>query len=126
MNIMNKRKQKAFITLNLFLTVFVLGILGIALVRLAPVYMEYYHVTESVNSLTTSKGFTTHRELKDSLLKRFYINDVTSVKRRHIAVTRKRKGFAVVVKYDATVPLFSSVDMVFHFNKQTTVPYHDL
>jgi len=122
---MKNTHQNAFITLHMFLTIFVLGFMALALVRFSPVYMEYYHVTESIKSLATSKGFATQLELKDSLMKRFYINDVTTVKRKHIFVTRKRKGFGVEVKYHATVALFSTVDVVFNFNKQTIVPYHD-
>jgi len=49
---MQHTPQKAFISLHLFLTLFMMGVAGVALVRFAPVYMEYYHVRESLQSLT--------------------------------------------------------------------------
>jgi len=121
---MNKSNQKGITITQFILGVFLLGFFSITLIRVIPVYIEYFNMKGSLNSLKDNKIMFSEVMIRDSLVKRFYINNVRSVKGKDITVRRNSKGFEVGVKYDSTVHFFGNIDLVFHFNKQVDLPRH--
>ena len=84
------------------------------MLRLAPIYMEHFNVSGSLQSLQEDRRVvdSDKAEIKQLLLKRFQINDVKNVTGKHIKVTEK----GVQVKYEVRVNVIANVDAVVAFD----------
>ncbi|HFD92415.1 MAG TPA: DUF4845 domain-containing protein [Gammaproteobacteria bacterium] len=100
--------------------IFILLILGffVALgLKLVPVYLEYYNVTTSLQSLEkeNSADLSSRSEIKSLLKKRLQINDVTSVSDQDISIEKKVDGTLVTVEYEVRKNFLGNVDIVVTF-----------
>ncbi len=100
--------------------IFILLILGffVALgLKLVPVYLEYYNVTTSLQSLEKedSAALSGSEEIKTLLKKRLEINDVTHVTDKDISIEKKVNGAIVTVEYEVRKNFMGNVDIVVSF-----------
>ena len=94
------------------------------LFKMVPVYLEYFSVASSVNSLkdVTDLGQKSRDEVRELLKRRLEINDVKRVKPEHIKITRSGSATTVAVAYEARVPLLGNIDLISTFDKTVTFP----
>lgn len=101
--------------------VFVLAIAGFfafLIMRLFPVYSEYYSVVSAMKGLADEPGSATMppATIRDRLSRRFDISYVESVKPEHIKITRAN-GYNLTIKYEVRRPLIYNLDFVAMFDK---------
>ena len=101
--------------------VFVLLILGffVALgLKLFPVYLEYYSVTTSLQSLKNeeSSKLDQSQAIKSLLKKRLDMNDVTHVSNENIKIVKNVKSTTVTVEYEVRKSFMGNVDIVVSFS----------
>jgi len=118
-NIMMRASRQKGMTLIGF--VFVLAIAGFfafLIMRLFPVYSEYYSVASDMEGLAEEPGVGAMppEKIRDLLNRRFYISYVESVKPQHIKITRKN-GYNLTVTYEVRRPLLYNLDFVAMFDK---------
>jgi uncharacterized protein DUF4845 len=89
------------------------------LFKLVPVYLEYFNVASSVNSLkeVDDLGQKSPEEVRELLKRRMDINDVKRVKPDNIKITRAQNTTTVTVNYEARVPLLGNIDLICTFAK---------
>jgi hypothetical protein len=89
------------------------------LFKMVPVYLEYFSVASSVNSLKDVPDLSRkHKdEVRELLKRRLEINDVTRVKPENIKVTRSGSETTIDVNYEVRIPLLGNVDLIFTFTK---------
>ncbi len=112
-------------TMRAFLAVLVFVVfLAAVLMRLVPVYLEYFGVKSSLERLSTEQGLTkaSTRRIKDRLLRQFDINNIENVGRDDIEVVKEGGRRTVVVEYEVRRPLLANIDMVVHFREQAVLP----
>jgi Domain of unknown function (DUF4845) len=92
------------------------------LFKMVPVYLEYFNVASSVNSLkdVPDLGQKSRDEVRELLKRRLEINDVKRVKPEHIKVNRSGNATTVSVAYEVRVPLLGNIDLLFTFDKTAT------
>ncbi len=118
MHIMKEQYGGALITVLLCVLLF--GTVGFAGIKLAPIYLEYFGVSSSLESM--EKDGNLHGkstvELRRMLSKRLQINDVHRVDEADIEIKMKPRKTTIRVAYEVQVPLMSNIDFLLTFDKQ--------
>ena len=105
--------------LSLIGTIFLLAILGFALVisfKLIPAYIEYFAVKKVLASMAQSgdtKGTVT--DIKRAFDRRAGIDDISSVKGEDLDVTKEGGNVVIFANYSVKVPLFGNVNACIDF-----------
>lgn len=127
-------RQRGMSIIGLLLGGILVIFLGITTMRVLPVYSQYYGVLQSIKGLNNlpATDFSPDPEinaqiLKNSLLKRFAINDIDEKNFEAIAFTLKDDSiYEASIKYKVIKPLFANVSLLFDFNilKEVKVATH--
>ncbi len=112
------KKQRG---LTLLSTILVLGLaifFAIIGMKLFPVYSEYYSVAQAMEQVSNEPGVQSWsaQQVRSSMLKRFDVSYVSSVKSRDIKVARNN-GYKMRVNYEVRKPLIGNLDFVAKFDK---------
>jgi uncharacterized protein DUF4845 len=104
----------------------ILGIVGFALyggIRLTPLYLEYMAVVRAMEQTAKENGDTARspQDLRNSLDRRWIIEDIHSVAPTDIEIKKAPKGFTMRAWYRAEVPFVANVSLVADFDKTVTV-----
>jgi hypothetical protein len=118
------RQQQGLTAISTLALILVIGFLVLIVLKLAPVYLEYFNVAASVNSLKNEPdlGQKSKEDVYELLRRRFEINDVTRVKKDNVKITRSGSATTIAINYEARVPLLGNVDFLVSFVKNTTFP----
>jgi 16S rRNA A1518/A1519 N6-dimethyltransferase RsmA/KsgA/DIM1 with predicted DNA glycosylase/AP lyase activity len=116
-------KQQGMSIIGLLLTGLIIIFLGITIMRIIPVYVQYFTILQSVKALKEmpASDFSPDPEvnsqlLKNSLLKRFTINDIDEKNFQEMSFARKDDStYNVVLKYKVIKPLIANVSLLFDF-----------
>lgn len=111
-------RQRGITLLGLVIVLFVLGFAAFIGMKLFPVYQEYFSVVQAMKSVAAQPGVSRRQpqEIKEMLMKRFYISYVESVKRQHIKVIQQQ-GLTLQIEYEVRRPLIGNIDFVAKFDK---------
>lgn len=112
------KQRQTGLTLVSWMAIFVVvGILLMGTLKLFPVYMEHMGVTSSLDSLTKDVSLrgASPPELRDALMKRLGINDVTRVKRDDVTIERDGAGYRLTITYEVVVPFVHNVSFLVSF-----------
>jgi hypothetical protein len=122
---MNCRKHQQGITLFGFaLTLFLIGFVAFTTFKLFPVYMENFAIRSSLESMETERD-TEYRgvvSVRNTLLRRFEINNVTQAKKDDISIIRDGQTYRIEVSYEVTIPFISNISLLVSFNNTAEVP----
>ena len=111
-------RQRGITLLGLIMVLFLIGFAAFIGMKLLPVYQEYFSVVQGMKSVAAQPGVARRQapEIKEMLMKRFYISYVESVKRQHIKVLRKN-SLTLQIQYEVRRPLLGNIDFVAKFDK---------
>jgi hypothetical protein len=117
------RTQKGITLLGFVMILAIVGFFAFLIMRLFPVYSEYYGVVQAMKAIQVEPGIATKtpEQIKDLLDRKFYISYVTSVKKNNVKVTRKDGGYTLTVKYEVRGPLMYNLEYVATFDKTVTL-----
>ena len=118
-------RTSAGFTMRSFLGILVVfAFLAAILMRLVPVYIEYFNVKSSLGRLASEPGLgkASGRRLKDRLMRQFDINNIANVKREDIKIAKHGRKKTVIVDYEVRRPLVANIDMIIHFHDQVALP----
>ena len=116
------RQQQGLTPIATLLILILVGFGVFLLFKMVPVYLEYFNVSSSVNSLknVVDLGQKSKEEVRELLKKRLDINDVRRIKPEHIKITRDGMATTVAVNYEARESLVGNIDLIFVFAKVAT------
>ncbi len=114
------RRQSGMTLITLALLLVVIAFLALILIKLLPVYLENFSVSTSLSSLEKESGGDIS-SLKEKLFRRFDINDVKRVERKHVKMVNQGAMTSVTVKYEVRVPMLFNVDAVVMFDQSAKV-----
>jgi hypothetical protein len=104
----------------------IIAILGFALyagIRLAPLYFEYMAVVRALEQ--TAKEYagdpTTPPELRNSLERRWTVEDINSIEVKEIDIKKTAGGYTMRAWYRAEAPFVGNVSLVADFDKTVDV-----
>jgi hypothetical protein len=113
------RTQKGITLLGFIVVLAIVGFFAFIIMRLFPVYSEYYGVLQAMKAIQVEPGVATMtpEKIKELLDRKFYISYVTSVKRNNVKVSRKDGGYVLNVKYEVRGPLLYNLEYIASFDK---------
>ncbi len=118
------RRQRGLTMISWMVILLVGAIFAMMAIRLIPVYIEHFSVSSSLTSLMgdmDARG-KSPTELQDRLFRRLDVNEVTSVNRDDVTITRDGPVTRVNVAYDVKVPFFYNIDFLVTFDDTVEVP----
>ncbi len=99
-----------------------LGLCVYAGIRLAPVYLNYMRVQQSVSQtaqeLKGDEGINTGQSFRTALDKRFEIEGIDHPTVKEIDVHRDGDHWVAIVDYEDQAPLFANVSILILFHKE--------
>ncbi len=100
----------------------VVVVLGTAAFRMVPAYMEYNTISSMIKSLLqdSKTALMSPREVRDSLSKRFTINQVDVITVNDLAITKEGGILKVSTDYEVREPMFYNVSIVMTFQDEFT------
>lgn len=94
----------------------ILVISGIAFVgmKVSPIYFEFFRVDAAMEKLAAQPevGGLRDTKVRDALLKRLLVDDVSSVKRKQITIKRVNNTMFVTVRYEKRNQALESLDLI--------------
>ncbi len=121
---MRRPNKQAGITLIGFLLILmVVGFFAFLVMRLFPVYTEYYGLRQAMKAVAAEPGIATKppEQVKASLDRKLYISYVTSVKRNNVRVTRQGGNYLLNVRYEVRGPLLYNLEFIATFDHTETL-----
>lgn len=116
------RNRQTGITLIGWLVLLIpVAIVGYAIIRLTPLYLNYMKVTRSLDQLAVEyKGDeqVTMPALRNSLEKRFDIESIDYPALKDVDIHREGKIWVAEAKYEDVVPLFADISLLVKFDKR--------
>lgn len=117
------RRQRGMTAIGWIVVLALIGFFVMLILRLGPTYMEYFSVSNSMESLKDEPRLAgkTPSEVRKLLFRRFNINDVDNVGRDQVSIYKDGAGIKVAVEYEVRVPLMGNVDAMVSFDKEVTI-----
>jgi Tfp pilus assembly protein PilE len=118
-----RRRQQGMTFIGLLFVLLLVGIVGYAGVRLAPLYLNYMKVARAMETTATEvKGDNPDvTAIRNTLERHWEIEDPTSVDYKDIEITRDDSGVSMHVAYDDAAPYVANVSLAVHFDKTVKV-----
>ncbi len=100
-----------------------IGFLVFTILKLFPVYMENFTIRSSVESLQndSAKEYMGAMDIRNALMKRFSMNNVSQVSHEDISVIREGQNYYVNVDYEVRVPFIKNISLVVSFTNHAEV-----
>jgi hypothetical protein len=94
-----------------------------ACMRLVPVYLEYMKIARTLEQLSSESvgDGSDPRSLRNTIEKRFDIEDVSVINKDDVKITKEGSGYRVEAAYEAVAPFISNVDLLVTFDKVVIV-----
>ena len=114
------RKQSGMTPTGTFIIILLIGFGAYLALKIVPLYLEYFNVASSINSLKDDPDLTTKTESQIRVLirKRFEINDVKRVRAEDVKVVKSGGRVTIKVEYDAEASIVGNLDVIVRFKKR--------
>jgi hypothetical protein len=119
----SRRHRQAGITaIGFLLLAVVFGTLGLAVMKIAPLYLERMRIEAVLEDLQTemAAGGNTVTGIQNALESRFYIENV-KVPRDEIEIARKGEGFVIKINRESRAPFFADLWFVVVIDEQIEI-----
>jgi hypothetical protein len=117
------RHQQGMTFIGLLCILVLVGVIGYAGVRLAPLYLNYMKVAKAMDAAAaeykTDNGSVDG--VKKSLDRHWAIEDITAVEYKEIEITKEGDGLQLHVAYDDSAPYIANISLNVHFDKTVKV-----
>jgi hypothetical protein len=117
-------KQRGVTVIGWLFLLIPIAILGYALLRLAPVYLNYMKVSRSMNQLVSemhSLDTSSAALIRSSLEKHLDVESVDYPGIKDFDIRRDGSVWIVQTTYEETAPLFSNISLVVAFDKTVQI-----
>jgi hypothetical protein len=114
-----RRREAGITVIGFLLLAVVFGMIGFAIIKIVPLYMQRMRVQTVLEDLQTelSGGANTATSIRQELTDRFYIENLR-VPREEIAVTRSGDGWLVRVQREARSSFIADLSFVVDIDEQ--------
>jgi hypothetical protein len=114
--------QKGLSIWSFSFNMFLIGFTVFVTLKLFPVYMDDLAIGSAVESLESDpEEFRGALSVRSALLKRFDMNNVTSVDKDKISITRDNQDYLIEVDYEVLVPFIGNISLLLHFEHNAVV-----
>ncbi|MFI4919407.1 MAG: DUF4845 domain-containing protein [Legionellales bacterium] len=123
------KKQQGMTVIGMLFTVLVVVCGGILMMKIIPVYIEYYTIRQSISALTSIPSASLTGDpmmdvsvLRSSLNKHFDVNGIDELGDNQLQIIPEGTNqFKVKLKYQVTRPLVYNISIMFDFDETQEV-----
>ena len=118
MSILLHRRQQTGITViaTLLILIFI-GFVVLLLLKIVPIYMEYFQIRKAVESVKSETSLNTSgAEIQKKLSRRFDIDYITAIEAKDLKVRKGNGRIVVQIRYEDRRPLIGNMDVVAKFD----------
>jgi len=114
-----RRGQRGSTLIGFIFVLIVAGFFAYLVMRLFPVYSEYFSLVRVMNETAAEAniGTKTPEQIKEMMDRRMYISYITSVTKKDIQVGRENGIYKMRVHYEVRGPLFYNLEYIATFDK---------
>ncbi len=93
-------------------------------IKMVPTYIENFAIKKVLSNVAQDHGShnMSHRQFKNSLLRRFRIDGVYDFSRDNIRITKINQGIRIDVQYEVSKPIIGNVSVVMNFSESIVIP----
>ena len=110
--------QRGVTAIGWMIILALIGFFVLLALRMVPVYMDYFKVVSSLESIEEEKGFNSAGEIRKLLERRFDVNYVAAIALGDVKIKPKGDVYIVSVDYEKREPVFANVYVVMDFEKE--------
>ena len=116
-------RQRGATFLGMLVIAAILGFAVYAGIRLVPIYLEYMAVVRALEQTAKEKadGPTTPTDLRNSLERRWTVEDIKSLSAKDIEIRKTQGGYTMRAWYRTEAPFVGNVSLAATFDKTVTV-----
>jgi len=116
-------KQQGLTMISILTIVVVVVFFAIFLIRLVPIYLDGFAISESLSYMETQQELKkkSNKEIRQSLMSKLNLNSVYGVVADDIYITKKRNKVYVEVDYEVREKIVGNLDFVVSFNKEAVI-----
>ncbi len=123
------RRQQGMTMASVVIILALIAFFTNVVIRVMPMYIEKFKVVSHLEGLVNESDITkmTAAEIKNKLMKRFFLDDVKHIKKEDISVTKDEKGQkrVISVSYEVRAPFWGEIEVVGNFKDLSVeVPLH--
>jgi hypothetical protein len=115
----SRQRGATFIGILIIVIILACGLYGA--VRLIPLYSEYVSVVQVLEQTAKENPGATQQNLRNSLNRRWSVEDIHSLDWKDIEIKRAGSGFTLRAWYRAEAPFISNISLVVDFDKTVAV-----
>lgn len=114
------RKQSGMTPTGTFIIILLVGFAAYLALKIVPLYLEYFNVVSSINSLKDDPDLNAKSEgqIRVMIRKRFEINDIKRVKPADVKIVKSGGRVIIDVAYDAETSIVGNIDLIARFKKR--------
>ncbi len=114
------RRQRGLALLQWMVLILIISGTAMLAIRTVPHYIDFYTMVSVVEARPKNQVHVmSKKKIRDSLLKRFKINNIREFDlTKIVAIERKRGATALTLEYEIREHLFYNVDVVLSFKKR--------
>jgi len=119
-----KHRQRGMTFLGLITILLILSLAFYAGLRLVPVYTEYVAVSRALEQVKDEHSAidTNPQLIRNSLERRWDVEDISGVGWKEIEITKTNEGFEVDANYEVERPFIGNVFLLTKFDKSVVIP----
>ncbi len=119
----SRHRQKGLSSLGWLAVAGILGLIIISILRVFPIYMENFNIKSVLTSVQEDARIDpkSKRAIWDAISKRLFINEVWSIKRENVKMTRKNGKTTVTISYETRKPYIGNLFIVGSFTESVVI-----
>lgn len=119
------RAQKGASMFSWMLIICMVGIIGLAGLKLMPHYMEYYTIASVLEDMQTEPSLkgANKKKIYTYFYKRMTVNGIRTIRKEQLSVTKVqgKKIYLIEVNYEIKEPLFANLSIMANFSRSAEV-----
>ena len=114
------RKQSGMTPTGTFIIIILVGFGAYLALKIVPLYLEYFNVVSSINSLKDDPDLNAKSESQIRVLirKRFEINDVKRITAADVKIVKSGGRVIITIDYEAEASIIANIDLIAKFKNR--------
>lgn len=119
--IQNPRRQRGATFLGMLTITAILGLALYSIIRLWPLYFEYFSVARTMESVAKENPGADIPKLRDSLERHWEIEDIKSIEVKDVEMKKTGSGIQMHAEYEGRTSFIANIYWVVDFDKTVNV-----
>lgn len=118
-----RAQQRGMTAIGTMLVIGMIGVFVFVALKVYPIYYDSFKVGSQLNTMKSDSSLTTKTaaEITEQLMRRLQIDNVNSVEKSDITVTKNGNRVSVSVSYVAQENLIGNMDILVSFDKEVEI-----